>query len=571
MTEPGVRGMDRDPLNTVLEYHERTKHRPDRYARSLGYLDWAAQPDPFRSFDGAPQLSLAEPPLRARPGYDELFLPDAVEPEPLDRRMISRLFYHFLALSAWKQAPGIRPWSLRINPSSGALHPTEGYIIAGPIEGLSSEAAVYHYFPFRHALEKLLPLEKGEWEALAAQLPPGTFLIALTSIYWRESWKYGERAFRYCNHDVGHAIGALAFSAAALGWRTRLIDGISDDALALLLGLRRQQGIEAEHPDCLLAVMPRSEITRAGIDLRLPSSLCERLERAQFSGTANRLSTSHHPWPVIDEVAAAARFIAPVERLDAAGESELRAAAPLDAQERGSSAEQIIRRRRSAVAMDGETEIDREVFYRMLARLMPDGVASPQKAGRLPKLPFDVWPWRPRISLLIFVHRILRLPSGLYLLSRDAGHESGLRATCRGEFLWRDPEGCPDGVALRLLEEGDFRRVARTISCHQDIASDGVFSLGMLAEFEGSLRELGPWFYPRLFWETGLIGQVLYLEAEAAGIRGTGIGCFFDDAVHELLGMGDRSWQSLYHFTVGGAVDDPRLSTLPPYGHLDPR
>ena len=90
----------------------------------------------------------------------------------------------------------------------------------------------------------------------------------------------------------------------------------------------------------------------------------------------------------------------------------------------------------------------------------------------------------------------------------------------------------------------------------------------MLAEFEPSLREQGPWFYPRLFWETGLIGQLLYLEAEAAGVRGTGIGCFFDDAMHRLLGIADRNWQSLYHFTVGGAVEDTRLKTLHPYFHL---
>ncbi|MCK7581941.1 MAG: hypothetical protein MZV65_44195 [Chromatiales bacterium] len=62
-----------------------------------------------------------------------------------------------------------------------------------------------------------------------------------------------------------------------------------------------------------------------------------------------------------------------------------------------------------------------------------------------------------------------------------------------------------------------------------------------------------------------MIGQALYLEAEAAGVRGTGIGCFFDDEMHRLLGLRDRTWQSLYHFTVGGAVDDPRLTTLPPY------
>ena len=88
----------------------------------------------------------------------------------------------------------------------------------------------------------------------------------------------------------------------------------------------------------------------------------------------------------------------------------------------------------------------------------------------------------------------------------------------------------------------------------------------MIAEYQEALSTHGPWFYRRLFWESGAIGQVLYLEAEAAGVRATGIGCFFDDPVHQTFGFKDLAFQSLYHFTVGGAVDDPRLTTLPPYG-----
>jgi hypothetical protein len=66
-----------------------------------------------------------------------------------------------------------------------------------------------------------------------------------------------------------------------------------------------------------------------------------------------------------------------------------------------------------------------------------------------------------------------------------------------------------------------------------------------------------------------VLGQVLYLEAEAAGVRGTGIGCYFDDAFHNLLGLDGYCFQSLYHFTVGGPVDDPRLMTLAAYSHLN--
>ena len=133
------------------------------------------------------------------------------------------------------------------------------------------------------------------------------------------------------------------------------------------------------------------------------------------------------------------------------------------------------------------------------------------------------------------------------------------------KFAWERPEGCPEPLELYRLQTGDARSLSEQVSCHQEIAADGCFSLGMIAEFERSLEEFGAWFYPRLFWECGAVGQVLYLEAEASGIRGTGIGCFFDDPVHAVLGFEDKKYQSLYHFTMGGPVEDPRLTTLPAY------
>src|ERR1700674_5386983 len=39
-------------LDITLAYHERTKHRPFRFAPALGYMDWETQPDPFRRFEG---------------------------------------------------------------------------------------------------------------------------------------------------------------------------------------------------------------------------------------------------------------------------------------------------------------------------------------------------------------------------------------------------------------------------------------------------------------------------------------------------------------------------------------
>jgi hypothetical protein len=214
-----------------------------------------------------------------------------------------------------------------------------------------------------------------------------------------------------------------------------------------------------------------------------------------------------------------------------------------------------IRQRRSAVAMDGRTSLPRDTFYRMLYRTlaMPDAI------------PFSTLPWKAHIHLAILVHRVDEVAAGLYLLVRDAGQTQALQQALSQANTWQKPTACPEQLPLYCLVKADVRAAAREIACHQDIASDGCFSLAMLAEYAGPLKRFGPWFYPRLFWEAGMIGQLLYLEAEAAGIRGTGIGCFFDDPMHEALGLEDGSFQDLYHFTVGGPVEDLRLTTLSAY------
>ena len=184
-------------------------------------------------------------------------------------------------------------------------------------------------------------------------------------------------------------------------------------------------------------------------------------------------------------------------------------------------------------------------------------------------MPWDTWPWDPTVHLALFIHRIEGLEPGLYWFNRFPEYRphSCFQEEMHSHFQWTRPPGCPDHLPLFMLEIGNGERLAKQLSCGQDIAGDSAFSLGMIAEFDAPLRNFGPWFYKRLFWETGLVGQVLYLEAEAAGVRATGIGCFFDNPVHEVLGFHPKTiWQSLYHFTMGGPIDDERLTTLPPYG-----
>ena len=195
---------------------------------------------------------------------------------------------------------------------------------------------------------------------------------------------------------------------------------------------------------------------------------------------------------------------------------------------------------------------------------------------RPPAPPWDAIDWSPHVHLVLFVHRVQGLVPGLYAFLRDAAVLAEWHAAMRPDFLWErvsehdpnehDPNAPNDpNEGLFLLVPLDCRGIANRVSCDQGIAGDGFFSLGMIARVEGPLAEHRDWFYRRLFWECGMVGQVLYLEAEAAGARATGIGCFYDDPVHEMLGLTGHAWQSLYHFSMGLPVEDTRLTTEPGY------
>ncbi len=627
--------VSRSHLESVLQYHLLSKHTPPAYAPGPGYLDWKTQPNPFRSFRGAPSLALPLSSGEPSPSFAELGRGSPAAPRTLDLAGIARLFELSFAVSAWKQL-GASRWALRCNPSSGNLHPTEAYLACPALPGV--EAGVHHYEARVHALERRASPPSEPW---ARAFPAGGAFIGLTSIHWREAWKYGVRAFRYSQLDLGHAIAAVRYAAATLGWRATVVAGASDDDVSRLLGLGRApdfDGVEREQPGALLWV--GTELRDVELD---PLLAC--LVGASWTGRADSPGTAHTRWDDIDAVVAAAAKPGTSEptwqapRLpptaadpstaseprrpmaadpsarseprrptaadpsagseprrptaaDLAGESVQfppavasqagesgplqptaacpssteRAAAPQTVRGAGCearpialgpawlSADSVIRSRRSAVAFDAQTRIPQAQFFAMLEALLP-------RAGIPPR---DALPWEPRVHPLFFVHRVKGLPMGLYALPGTDDIERRLHARGRDELIWQPVEGCPAHLRLRLLLPLDLRGEAEDIACGQAIAADGAFTAAFVADFRGPVTQHPSW-YRRLFWEAGLLGHALYLEAEAAGFRATGIGCFHDDEAHRLFGFAGDEFQTLYLQAVGGPREDSRLLTLPAY------
>ncbi len=535
----------------LIAYHARTKHRFEAFADGPGQLDWDAQPEAFRRYPGAPLLELPLAADRFERPYGQLAAAPAAPIAP-DLASLGALLELSFGISAWKSW-GPSRWALRCNPSSGNLHPVEAYALSAGLPGVAD--GVHHYDPQDHLLEgrALRPADGSCWLA-----------VGLSSAMWREAWKYGERAFRYCQLDIGHAVGALGYAAALLSWRVEPL-AVPGDNLARLLGIDRADDFpptrhaytEAEEPEILLA------IHAPGLAAP-PAAWDDWLAAARWQGTPSQIDAAPgYRWPVVGQAAMASR-----QGAAASPPPRFPERPTLPEHPTPSGAAQLIRQRRSAQRFDPQCTLDKAAFYRMLDATLPR-----------PQAPFAGQENAPAIHLLLFVLRVDGLPSGLYLLPRTPEAARTLPAVLGagdGRFAGQcavadsDPD-CPAHLGLILLaplELPEMQRLARTLSCHQDIAATSAFSLGMLGDLSPVAGD--GYAYRRLLREAGLVGQALYLEAEAAGVRGTGIGCFFDDPVHRAFGIADPRWQSVYHFTVGTPVNDSRIETAPPYLHRLP-
>jgi SagB-type dehydrogenase family enzyme len=436
-------------------------------------------PDPFRHYEGVPVLDLpADPPAPDKPAVD-------------GPAILSQLLFYSAAISASKLVPstGFR-YALRVNPSSGNLHPTEFHFVARGLKDWPD--GLYHYRPSSHMAEQRAI---GDFRHVTNSDAPIVFI--LTSIAWREEWKYRDRAYRYCLHDIGHAWQALALAAAAMGCASKAIVDFEDDEIARTLRLN-----EDEWPMLIL------EFRGSSIPVREPDAR----ETVWYGGTANKLSKETIAYPRIDAIhAATKRIVNSTVEPAPAGSGEIKL--PLPAASTRTFGE-VARARRSALDFVGGT---RPMTLPQLSAVL--------EAGK-PLLSF--------IQLYLFVHRVDGLEPGVYR-------------------FW------PQRAELQLVRTGDQRVAAAGLSLGQDLAGNACVAFSMIGDLDRATRAYGDRGYRYVHFEAGAIGHRLYLAAEALGLGATGIGAFYDEEVHRYLHVTPEQGQVVYHFAIGYPVPDPRL------------
>lgn len=412
--------------------------------------------------------------------------------------------------------------AFRAHPTTGALYHEELYFVTGNLPDLP--AGVYHYGAHDHALRQLragdfrqVMVDAAGGEATVAHAPA---IMVVTSVFWRNAWKYAARAYRHAYWDVGTMLPNTFAVAAAAAIPTRLVLAFADQPIADLLDLDLdKEGIIALVALGHEATLPgaASEVTRLGLPIEPYSSrelafpLIPQAHRATLLASGEEAAAWRgRPLSPRVEPAPAAPLI-PLPEVDAES-------LPTE------SIETIIRRR-------GSTR-----------RFLPAAITLAQLTALLDAttrgIPADALPAEgvPFNDLFLLVTAVTGLEPGTYLYHRDR------RAL--------EP--------LRVMDEAEARDLGTFLALDQNLGGDAAVDIYLLADLDPVLAAYGGRGYRLAQLGGALVAGKLYLAAYAVGLGATGL-TFYDQAVSDAFAPRGAGRRVMFLIAIGVPAPPPVL------------
>ncbi len=496
---------------TAAQYHEKTSYR--RGQMSGHFLDWANQPSVFKSYEGIDRIPLPKDVslpdlrlsvlLRETPGQREVF-------PSVNIRDLSRILLLSHALTA-RARHGGGEFTYRSAASAGALYPVEVYVESRAVDGLAD--GLHYFSPADHSLSRLR--DGAETEAAVGRegvedAPPSRIAFFLSAVFFRSSWKYRERAYRYHLLDAGHLAENLLLALRSMGWPFRLACDFHDRRMNRFLGLD-------EHREaCLAAVRVPGEGESGGFEnTTFPVEPPERLRAASRSAASETdypLIRDMHNSSALSEPPSKTRGSAP-DLPHVAEATQWRAfAPPRDWPEVSGYSESVFRRRSRRNFVP--SLIPAEHAAALLEGLCSFRPKSGESSATLSPL-----------SVGFVSARLEGFPPGFYLLDRKT-------------------------LSYGLAAEGDFLKEMTRACLDQGWLANAAAHFVFLSNPADLDSLFGPRGYRYAMLEAGRMGQRLYLMATALGLGCCGIGAFYDEEAARILGLQPRA-RLLYLVAVG--------------------
>lgn len=495
----------------AMTYHNETSHT--RWTLGGPGLDWSNLPAEFKRYPEKLALetfSLPEPVGFPTASLFEALYGQGVSAEIVDVPMLSRILYLACGITGVSNTPR-GDYYFRGAASAGALHPVEMYCAVGSL--LDGEPGLwpglYHYAPLEHALVSLERQDAVQRVAAGCAMmgSPAPLTFVLSSIFFRSTWKYRARGYRYCLLDCGHVLENLKLALRAEGLDVRVHIDFDDKAINSLLGVTS--------------------------DLEGALAVVEVLGAPATSLPAPRLSSAPFEQEELAKASRVAKAELQYQLLDTMHQSSMQL--PLASPAPASSGWQAI--------------LDKELKFARLPEVRKEFLP------RMADLPlFSII--KKRSSKRNFVPQKVDPQVVLALARSLCGQEEyGFRA-CEVAMVVQNvaDNRIRDGVYLLRREDNSVAKMFTTprhpplplaigsVCLGQEWIRNAAVQCLFFVDIPGLEAAAGPRSYRHSMIEAGRLGERVYLAATALGLGACGIGAFFDKEAAVLLGLEDRAW-----------------------------
>jgi SagB-type dehydrogenase family enzyme len=406
---------------------------------------------------------------------------------------LASILYYSAGVTRVKEYVGGRIY-FRAAACAGALYPTEIYVVCGDIEGLA--AGVYHFSPGDFSLRMLREGDHRNALVHATAADPAvasaTVTLIFSSISWRSTWKYRDRAYRYHFWDNGTMLANALAMAQSHGLPAHIRLGFVDSEIENLIGIDGMRELALS----LMTIGSEENTTRASN--RLPEPI---------SHEVIPLSSSEVDYPAIREAYKTSsladeaevslwRGASPSTRPVAVGEPPIALAIPAASELPDVSIEAVIERRASTrrFALKPIALQDLSVILYCATR----DVAADYSIGGAQVN-----------ELYLIINRVDGVSPGAYYYHKDKH-------------------------AIEQLKEGDFSQRARYLTLEQDLGGDAAVTVFFMADLDRVLDAYGNRGYRVAQMEAGIMGGRIYLAAYALKRGATGL-TFYDDDVTDFF------------------------------------
>ena len=490
-------------------YHDSTK---------LAYINLSNKPPLYKTYSGLPSVPLpAAFPVPQTPTLAAVSSQaHAGGPEP-DLPALAQLLYHAGGVTRTAHFRIAGEVHFRAAASAGGLYPVETYLACRDLPGLP--AGIYHFSPADFALTQLrLGDHRAAFSNAAGHYAPITaapVTIILTTVFWRSSWKYRARAYRYCLWDNGTVAANLLATATAAGLPAQIVNAYLDSPIHNLLDL---DGV-AEAATCLIPV---------GIDPNPVSIPAQSEPLPPIGGTSIISAPGEIDYPEIRQIHAATLLDNPSELAACRGGltfPNLPTPEPF-----------YLLPPAAAVSTPLGTTIKERGSTR---RFAPTPISLNNLASILHAstrgVPADFLnrPGSSLLNLYLIINAVDGIPSGAYYYS-------------------------PRRPGLSLLQAGDFRQQAGHLGFEQALPADASAVAFFMADLTRILEKYGNRGYRAAQLEAGILGGKLYLSAHSLGLGASGL-TFYDDAVTHFFSPHAAGQSPMFVIPIGKTAAQNRV------------